>query len=52
MLISKSEIIMKPKKITSLNEIVDSKSIRYTSVIKSKILNPLIGPNQKSNIID
>jgi hypothetical protein len=31
---------------------VDSKSIHYTSVIKSKILNPLIGPNKKSNIID
>jgi len=52
MLIPKSEIIMKPKKITSPNEFVDSKSIHYNIVIKSKILNPLIGPNQKSNIID
>jgi len=46
MLFPKSEIIMKPNKIKSPNEFVGSKSIPYTSVIKSKILGPIIGPNQ------
>ncbi len=43
---------MKPNKITSPNEFVDFKSIRYTSVIKSKILNPLLGRNKKFNIVN
>jgi len=46
MLVPKSETIMKPNKITSPNEFVESKSIPYTSVIKSKILNKVLGPNQ------
>jgi hypothetical protein len=46
MLFPNSETIMKLHTITSPNDFVDSKSIPYTSVIKRKILNKVIGPNQ------
>jgi len=46
MLFPKPETIMIPNKITSPNEFVESKSIPYTSVIKSKILNKVLGPKE------
>ncbi len=46
MLFPKPETIMIPNKITSPNEFVESKSIPYTSVIKSKLLNKVLATKE------